>query len=210
MLSKFCFLVDYPCFWLFFLSVLAYFFPSWTSVYCLPTYLTLLVSIYIIALVSKVCKPPGLLSFVNFINVLFTSFSRSLIEILNKDRPKTYCYSKPAQYVTSHHYLLLTVLRPPFLSRSHESASSPFQLDFSKRVISVVKVFYRIQLHDLFSFSFTAQVRLMLLPCVSIDSNNELDSDMGREMAAFGWLTWNAKLSLVFISFFYLCTLKLS
>lgn len=56
---------------------------------CYITYLTLLVSIYTIAILSDICKPPSLLSFVNFINVLFTSFSRSLIEILNKNIPKT-------------------------------------------------------------------------------------------------------------------------
>ena len=130
MLSRFCFLMDYPCFWLFFLSVLVYIFPSWISFYCLPTYLILLVSIYIIAILSDVCKPPGLLSFVNFINVLFTSFSRSLIEILNKNRPKAYPCSKLAQYITSRHYLLLTVLRPPLPPRAQDSASSQFQLDF--------------------------------------------------------------------------------
>lgn len=46
---------------------------------CYITYLTLLVSIYTIAILSDICKPPSLLSFVNFINVLFTS----LFQIIN-------------------------------------------------------------------------------------------------------------------------------
>lgn len=101
MLSRFYFLLDNPCFWLFSLGVLVYIFLSWMSFYCLPTYLTLLVSTYIIPILSDICKPPGLLSFVNFINVLFTSFSMSLVKILNNNRPKPYSSSKPAQYIPS-------------------------------------------------------------------------------------------------------------
>lgn len=118
MLSRFCLLTNYPCFSSFSLSVLVYVFPSRISFYCLPTYLILLVSIYIIAVLSDVCKPPGLLLFVNFINVLFTSFSTSLIEILNKSQLKTYSYSNQAQYITSHHYLMLAVIQHPFPPRS--------------------------------------------------------------------------------------------
>lgn len=140
MLSRFCFLMDSPCFWLFFLSILVYIFPHWISFYCLSTYLTLLVSIYTIAIFSDICKPPGLLSFVNFINVLFTSFSRSLIEILNKSIPKT-----PLQQTSSIPHLpslpAAYTLWPPFPSRSQDSDSSQFLLDFSKRFISVFKVF---------------------------------------------------------------------